>query len=124
MKAATLGSAFTILATAFWCSTKDSKEIPSTASVVTSIWDVSSEGMNPLGKMRKRWIVARRTRIVKSNVIKRCFKNHLSPLPYTLSIHSKAFSDFAWKPPGSALVSYLRKRLLSMGVRVREMKRK
>ncbi len=58
MNPSTFGFFATISATARWCCTSDSNEIPSAASVKAKICPVSVLGMNPLGIATNIQIVA------------------------------------------------------------------
>ena len=78
MKPAMLGSCWTIAATARWCRTMDSNDVPSAVSVVPWIWPMSSLGMKPLGTRVQSATVPSRITAEKPSAVRRWFITHVS----------------------------------------------
>ena len=123
MNDSTSGFRATIAATAFWCSTIASNEVPCAASVVATIRPWSSLGMNPFGTSRKRTTVPMRT--PSENDHRRPSVIHDPPERPPVEAERRA--DTRLRSPdtrarASSRSRGRRKRLQSMGVSVSETK--
>ena len=122
VKVATSGSAWITAATAFWCLTMASNDMPCAASVVPKSMPMSCEGMNPLGMRANRTPVRTVTVAVTPIIVRRWPSDHRRPFSYARSMAANARSERLYNRWCATSAGGRRKRLASIGVSVSDTK--